>query len=186
MATLNRFPLFGLWTKVAAEALGFEENEAKCIGHGYAVLYAIRAQGGGRVPKKPKHPKEAAALPVGKKDEPLTNSELGFGGDSLPCEMDDDDRVLKCLVGCQSPKDSAQTPKSYDFNIRSKFKDDMYTQLEDKMRELMSHYDKMEIAGRWIYRTYDDWKKACKAGRRVDLEGLLEWLDERIQQKEAA
>lgn len=183
MATLNRFPLFGLWNKVAAEVLGFEEDEAKCIGHAVAVLYAIRAQGGRRVPK---HPKEAAKIPAGDKAEALATDEIGFGGDSLACKLDEDGRVLECLVGCQGPKDKGQTPKSYDFNVRSKFKDDFYTQLEDKFRELMSLYDRREIAGRWIYRTYDDWKKACKAGRRVGLEELLEWLDERIQQKEAA
>lgn len=182
MATLNRFPLFGLWNRVAAEVLGYEEDEAKSIGHGVAVLYAIRAQGGAR---KPKHPDEAAAIPAGAGEEALANEEIGFGGDSLPCEMDDDGRVLKCYVGCRSSKDQPQTPDSYDFNVQSKIKGEYLELLTDGMRELLSSYKKAELGGKLIYRLYDEWKKDCKAGRRVDLDKLVTWLQERTERRAA-
>lgn len=182
MATLNRFPLFGLWNRVAAQVLGYDLEESKCIGHGVAVLYAIRAQGGART--KPKHPKEAAAIPTNEGDEPLANEELGFGGDSLPCEMDEDGRVLKCLVGCRSPKDAAQTPRSYDSNVDAKISAEYRSDLEEGMRRLLETYKAVELGGKLVYRLYDGWKKDCKAGRRVDLDKLLEWLEEHAERRE--
>lgn len=182
MATLNRFPLFGMWNCVAAQVLGYDDDEARCIGHGVAVLYAIRAQGGARA--KPKHPKEAAAIPTSDDDEPLANEELGFGGDSLPCEMDEDGRVLKCLVGCRSPKDQAQTPRSYDSQVGGKVPSEYRAQLEEQMRRLLKTYKPVELGGKLIYRLYDDWKKECKAGRRVDMDELLAWLEEHAERRE--
>src|SRR5690242_5637434 len=44
MATLNRFPLLGLWAEEAARRIGYPKAEAESLGHAYAVLYAIRAQ----------------------------------------------------------------------------------------------------------------------------------------------
>lgn len=183
MATLNRFPLFGLWNRVAAQVLGYDEDEAKCIGHAVAVLYAIRAQGGAR---KPKHPKEAAAIPAGDGEELLANEELGFGGDSLPCEMDDDGTVLKCFVGCRSGKDHPQTPDSYDFNVEAKIKPEYLGPLTESMHDLLSSYKTAELGGKLIYRLYDEWKKDCKAGRRVDLDELVTWLQERAERRNAA
>ena len=43
MATLNRFPLLGLWAREAAHRIGYPDREADVLGHAYAVLYAIRA-----------------------------------------------------------------------------------------------------------------------------------------------
>lgn len=176
MATLNRFPLFGLWNRVAADVLGYGEGESKCIGQGVAVLYAIRAQGGGR--KKP-HAKSSATIPAGDTAEAMATEDVRFGGDSLPCEFDEDGRVLQCLVGCQSPKDAPQTPASYDTSVEAKIPEEFLERLREAMGQLLSTYSPRELQGSLVYGVYDDWKVACKAGRRVDLDKLVTWLEER-------
>jgi len=182
MATLNRFPLFGLWNRVAAEVLEYEPDEARCIGHGVAVLYAIRAQGGGyRKPKKGGADK--GSIPVGKDAKVLAADEIAFGGDSLPCELDADGRVLRCLVGCRSPRDKAQTPSSYEHDVEAKIKGEYLELLTNGMRELLSSYKPAELGGRLIYRRYDDFKRACAAGRRIDLDALVEWLKEETRKR---
>ena len=184
MATLNRFPLWGLWNRVAAEVLEYEADEARCIGHAVAVLYAIRAQGGGY--RGGKSSTKKGSIPAGAATKVLTTDELAFGGDSLPCEMDEDGRVVKCLVGCKSPKDKAQTPSTYERDVEGKVPLELRQELTEAMQALLSTYSKMELSGRLIYRIYDQWKKECKAGRRVDLNNLLDWLRERAEDRKKA
>lgn len=183
MATLNRFPLFGLWNRVAADLLGYEEDEAKCIGHGVAVLYAIRARGGGH--RKPPA-KGSKTIPAGDTPAAMATEDLGFGGDSLPCEFDADGRVLRCLVGCQTPKDADQTPVSYDAAVEAKIDPGCLEPLRAAMRKLLETYQRRELQGSLIYQVYDDWKLACKAGRRVDLEKLIAWLETRARARRTA
>jgi hypothetical protein len=174
MPTLNRFPLFGLWNRVAAELIGYDDDEARSIGHGVAVLYAIRARGGG----KPKSRSDAPSLLVG---EPVAPDDLMFGGDPLPCEMDEDGRVLKCLVGAKTPKDAAQTPESYQQAVEEKIPEEYLERLRSAMNTLLATYSKPELNGRLLYDTYDDWKKAAGTGRRVDLDQLVTWLEEKAK-----
>ncbi len=183
MATLNRFPLFGLWNRVAAGKCGYEEDETRCIGHGVAVLYAIRAQGGGRKPKKAK---SGQSIPVGESMAAMATEDVRFGGDDLPCEHDEDGRVTRCLVGCQSPKDAAQTPASYDAGVEAKIPPEILGPLADAMEQLLSTYKPAELQGSLIYAIYDDWKIACKAGRRVDLDKLVLWLQDRTETRRSA
>ncbi len=178
MATLNRFPLFGLWNRVAAGVLEYREDEAKCIAHGVAVLYAIRAKGGGRRPK-PDKSAGGKTIPVGETPEAMADEDVRFGGDSLPCEFDAHGHVLKCLVGCLTPKDAAQTPDSYDVGVEAKIPDEHLEPLRSGMANLLSTYRQAELRGTLIYDLYDDWKNACKAGRRVDLDKLVQWLETR-------
>ena len=165
---------------MAADVLGYEAEEARAIGHAVAVLYAIRAQRGGR-PSVSKHPKKAAAIPTGSGKQVLASDELGFGGDSLPCEFDDDGRVLKCFVGCQSAKDKPQTSRTYNSNVEGKIAQEYLDALSSAMKSFLSTYKAAELGGRLIYRLYDQWKKECKAGRRVDMDQLLEWLAEKTK-----
>jgi hypothetical protein len=181
MATLNRFPLFGLWNRVAAGRLGYEDDETKSIGHGVAVLYAIRAQGGGR--KKAKAHAKSTTIPAGDDAEAMATEDLGFGGDSLPCEYDDEGRVTRCLVGVQSPKDAAQTPDSYAQAVEAKIPDEHRERLTAAMADLLSTYEERELHGSLIYQLYDEWKQACKAGRRVDLDKLVDWLEARATKR---
>ncbi len=172
MPSLNRFPLFGLWNRVAAGVLGFKEQESKCIGHGVAVLYAIRAQGGRR-PKLegPKKSKIAAG------DGPvvLTTESVTFGDDDLPCRYEDG-RVSKCFVGCETPQDAAQTPASYDSNVDAKIPPEYIESLTTSMLALLVSYKRAELRGPILYTLYNDWKTACQAGRAVDLDQLMKWL----------
>jgi hypothetical protein len=179
MATLNRFPLFGLWNRVAAEMMGYDPDEARCIGHGVAVLYAIRARGGSRKPK----PEGSDSIPVGEK---LETDDLVFGGDPLPCVFDEDGRVTRCLVGARTPRDPAQTPDSYDKAVEAKIPEEYLEPLRSAMASLLATYPKLELNGSLLYRVYDEWKIANKAGRRVDLDELTGWLEERTRARGGA
>ncbi len=176
MATLNRFPLFGLWNRVAAGVLGYGDDETKCIGQGVAVLYAIRAKGGGHRPE-PTKTNSSKTIPAGDAAEAMATDDISFGGDNLPCEFDEDGSVARCLVGCQSPKDAAQTPQSYDASVATKIPPEYLEPLTTAMTQLLSSYKQAELQGALIYNIYDDWKRACGAGRRVDLDKLVDWLE---------
>ncbi|HIG17225.1 MAG TPA: hypothetical protein EYQ31_08005 [Candidatus Handelsmanbacteria bacterium] len=182
MATLNRFPLFGLWNRVAATVLKYEEDEAKCIGHGVAVLYAIRAQGGGRRLRSGRA-KSGKTIPAGEGPVVMTTDDVHFGDDDLPCTYDDDGHVLTCLVGCQSPQDAAQTAASYDAGVEAKIPTEHIEALTAAMQQLLSTYKPAELQGSLIYFLYNDWKVACKAGRQVDLDKLVQWLQARIEDR---
>ena len=184
MATLNRFPLFALWNRVAAGVLGYQEHESKCIGHGVAVLYAIRAQGSGRRPKNASA-KSGKSIPAGDGATAMSTHDIRFGGDDLPCEYDSEGHVSQCLVGCQSPQDAAQTPASYDAGVEAKIPAQFIEPLTAWMQRLLSTYKPAELQGALIYRLYDDWKLACKAGRRVDLDELVQWLQTRSVARDA-
>lgn len=183
MATLNRFPLFGLWNRVAATHLGYAEDEAMCIGHAVAVLYAIRAKGGG---KAKSHSKSSKTIPAGDTAQALATEDVRFGGDSLPCEFDVEGRVLRCLVGVQAPKDAAQTPDSYRSAVQEKIPPEHLAALSDAMAALLATYQEKELLGSLLYDIYDEWKQGCKAGRRVDLDLLVKWLGDRARTRQGA
>jgi len=174
MPTLNRFPLFGLWNRIAAGVLGFKEQEAKCIGHGVAVLYAIRAQGGRR--PKLEGPKKTSKNASGEAPPKIVADDISFGDDELPCRYDDDGRVAKCLVGYETPQDAAQTPASYDANVDGKIPPEFIEPLTVSMLELLTTYKRAELKGPLLYSLYNDWKIDCQAGRAVDVDQLLKWL----------
>src|SRR5262249_21020191 len=90
MATLNRFPLLGLWAEEAARRIGYTKGEAEALGHAYAVLYAIRARG-----KPPDRQKPKPEKPPKKR---FKGEQLRFGGDDLEVTYDTDGRV-RGLVG---------------------------------------------------------------------------------------
>lgn len=62
---INRFPICALVYKEAAELLGYDEAEAKSLGHSRAIFFAAAIRGfGASVPKpKPYASKEAAKKP---------------------------------------------------------------------------------------------------------------------------
>lgn len=177
MATLNRFPLFGLWNRIAAETLGYDADEARAIGHGVAVLFAIRARGGGR--KKPAG-EEASAPPA----ERMETDDLVFGGDPLPCEFAEDGRLARCLVGARAPDDPAQTPESYDAAVEAKIPAEYLERLRAAMAGLLATYPQPDLQTRTLYQVYDEWKRDCAAGRRVDLDQLVAWLEGRTRDRE--
>jgi hypothetical protein len=117
MASLNRFPLLGLWAREAARRLGYTDPEADTIGHAYAVLYAIRANSPTR-PGKYKDAEAKAAADRVKAEDPEVET-LSFGDDEL--EVSHTARgELVGRVGRAEP----QTPQSYRYKIVSLFRSD--------------------------------------------------------------
>ncbi|HEV3262730.1 MAG TPA: hypothetical protein VG013_38195 [Gemmataceae bacterium] len=168
MPTLNRFPLLGLWAEEAARRIGYPKNEAESLGHAYAVLYAIRAQ---RV-ARPKAGEEEAHPPPRRKAP--RGEEVEFGGDKLAVTHDAQGH-LRGKVGGDKP----QTPRTYQASVRAKFPPGYYEKLESCFRRLLKKFPPSRLNSRLVYGLYDEWKKSCGEGRRVDLDKLLRWCRER-------
>ena len=166
MPLLNRFPLLGLWAKEAARRLGFRKDEAAALGHAYAVLYAIRAQG---TRKKTAKKPEERRLPRRVKTE-----QMEFSGDHLPIQHDKAGHI-QGLVGHEKP----QTAQTYRANIIRKFPAGYYETLEEAFRAVMKAIAPRELRSpHRVYQLYDEWKRSCGAGRMVDLDKLLDWCEE--------
>jgi hypothetical protein len=174
MATLNRFPLLALWAREAARRLGYPEREADVIGHGYAVLYAIRANS----PKKPVHYKdkdaaraaqEALASPTASELETLS-----FGGDDLQVSRNGRGELVG-RVGDQMP----QTPESYRYKVMRKFPAGYYERVQAAFRDFLAAVDTDRLDSKMVYTLYDQWKKECASGGSVDLDRLIQWCHDR-------
>jgi hypothetical protein len=168
MPTLNRFPLLGLWAREAALRIGFPEADADALGHAYAVLYAIRANSPIR-PGKYKD-EEAKAAAERAKADPSPIDLLELGDDELQVVRNAEGRLIG-RVGNAEP----QTPQSYRYKIVRKFPAGYYERLQAAFRDLLGAVSPERVNTRWLYATYDSWKKQCAAGRLVDLDKLLVW-----------
>jgi hypothetical protein len=179
MPSLNRFPLLGLWAREAALRIGFGEAEADTIGHAYAVLYAIRANS----PVRPGKYKDAEAKAAAEKAlaEPSDIELLDFGDDELQVTRSREGRLIG-RVGNAEP----QTPESYRYKIVRKFPSGYHEKLQSTFRDFFAGYTPEKLNTRLIYTLYDQWKKACAAGRMVDLDKLLAWCVERKPSAKAA
>src|SRR5581483_2506345 len=166
MPTLNRFPLLGLWAEEAARRAGYRRDEAESLGHAYAVLYAIRAN---RRPEPlAEKDREAAHRKVHKRGE-----QVHLGGDDLDVTRADDGHV-RGRVGGEAP----QTPASYRRSVAAKFPADYYDRLREAFRRVLKGVRPKDLRGGLVYDLYDEWKRSCGVGRRVDLDELLAWCDE--------
>jgi hypothetical protein len=174
VASLNRFPLLGLWAKEAALRLGYPEPEAETLGHAYAVLYAIRANS----PTRPTvyKDKEAAAAAAEVAAHPADIEELEFGGDRLQVSRDRQGRLVG-RVGDQLP----QTPESFRYKVKGKFPAGYFDKLELAFRAVLAPLPPERLDSRMIYQVYDQWKKQCARGRLVDLDKPLAWCEERAR-----
>lgn len=168
MTTLNRFPLLGLWAAECARRLGYRKDEAEAVGHAYAVLYAIRARP--RAHTLPASGGQTTALQTRRR----TSHQIHFGGDDLDVGYDVDGR-LRGKVGGGRP----QTAATYRSAVRGQFPDGYYERLERALRGLLKTYPPRALRGRAVYDLYDEWKRACAAGRLVDLGRLVEWCRRR-------
>jgi hypothetical protein len=173
MPTLNRFPLLGLWAKEAARRLGYTKAESEALGHAYAVLYAIRAQG---TTRRPAGESEAAATPQPAEEQPQAppTEELEFCGDTLDVVRDAKGQV-QGLVGHARP----QTAATYQSNVAVKFPPGYYQKVEHCFRELFKKFPPKRVNSRLVYDLYDQWKKNCAVGRSVDLDRLIAWCNQR-------
>ncbi len=168
MPTLNRFPLLGLWAEEAARRAGFRRDEAESLGHAYAVLYAIRAN---------RRPESAAAKDhVAEQHRKVhkRGEQVHFGGDDLDVTRTADGHVRGRVGG-----EGAQTPDSYRKAVAGKFPPGYYDRLRRAFRRVLRGVRPRDLRGRAVYDLYDEWKRTCGVGRRVDLDRLLEWCEER-------
>jgi hypothetical protein len=145
MPTLNRFPLLGLWAKEAARRLGYTKKESESLGHAYAVLYAIRAQGIRKPAKKTKVQPSAPAT------APPDVEELEFCGDRLPIQHDAEGRI-ECRVGGDGP----QTARTYHAHIARKFPPGYYDKLEEAFRAMLKTIPPRQLRSHHrLYQLYD-------------------------------
>jgi hypothetical protein len=165
MPTLNRFPLLGLWARETARHVGYSTPDAEALGHAYALLYAIRAN----MRSEPKAA-EAGAKPR----RPRGVDELTFGGDTLDVVYDDAGHV-QGLVGGDRP----QTPRSFRTSVANKFPPGYFGALSTAFQQVLRAYPPKTLDSKLVYDIYDQWKKACAVGRRVDLDRLLDWCQQR-------
>lgn len=170
MPTLNRFPLLGLWAREAALRLGHPEPDAAALGHAYAVLYAIRANS----PVRPAAYKDADARAAADraKADPTPATLLDFAGDKLEIVRNADGRLIG-RVGAAEP----QTAQSFRYKIERKFPPGYLDRLAAAFRALLAAHSPERVSSRWLYQTYDAWKKQCAVGRVVDLDKLLTWCE---------
>jgi len=172
MPNLNRFPLLGLWAREAAHRLSYNDHDADTLGHAYAVLYAIRANRPSRVVEY--KDKEAAESVKEALAAPADLDTVEFGGDELQVSRDGRGRLVG-RVGNALP----QTAQTYRYKVRGKFPEGYYDKVRDAFRAFFKQYPKDRLNTRELYNLYDQWKKACGAGRLVDLDKLIRWCQER-------
>ncbi|MBY0233181.1 MAG: hypothetical protein K2W96_28190 [Gemmataceae bacterium] len=170
MTTLNRFPLLGLWAREAALRVGHAPADADALGHAYAVLYAIRAS----VPPRAKDAKTPQAAPPAEGGRPVER--LLFAGDEIDIR-----RVGERIIG--QVGGDAQTPGSFRHKIRGKYPAGWFDRLEAAFRAVLARHEPERLGSRLVYSLYDQWKKACAAGRLVDLDRLLAWCEGRAAVK---
>jgi hypothetical protein len=164
--TLNRFPLLGLWAREAARRIGYSTPDAEALGHAYALLYAIRAN------MKPEPSK--AAEPRARPRRRRGLDELSFGGDTLDVVYDDAGHVQGAVGGGRP-----QTPRSYRTSVANKFPPGYLAAVSTAFRRVLRAYPPRTLDSKLVYDVYDQWKKACAVGRRVDLDRLIEWCHAR-------
>jgi hypothetical protein len=172
MPNLNRFPLLGLWAREAAHRIGYSDAEADTLGHAYAVLYAIRANSTTR-PVKYKDPAAAKAVAEVMAAAPDIER-LEFADDELQVSHTAGGRLVG-RVGNQLP----QTPETYRYKVAGKFPAGYYDRLQAAFRDFLAGLPPEKLNTRLLYTLYDQWKKACAAGRLVDLDKLIAWCRER-------
>jgi hypothetical protein len=167
--TLNRFPLLGLWAEEAARRAGFKADEAKSLGHAYAVLYAIRAA---------RRPKPAGTMELVRKRLPRhpSGERVRFGGDELEIVRDSNGHVRGQVGG-----DRLQTPATYHSSVEVKFPANYYQRLQKVFRLVLKRYPPRSVREDVVYDVYDEWKNACGVGRLVDVDALLRWCRDKHQ-----
>ena len=54
-----------------------------------------------------------------------------------------------------------------------------FGRLTEAFQKVFKAYPPKTLDSRLVYDIYDEWKKACAVGRRVDLDRLIAWCEER-------
>jgi hypothetical protein len=164
MATLNRFPLWGLFAARAAKRIGYVEDEAETLGYATALLYAIfsRHHGGGGKKK----------VPTSKKEAPQGQF-IQFAGMNFQCQLNGN-KISQILVGGEW-----QTKRQFDSQVIRKFPGDEYNLILKAFDDYLAVFDPAELSSNALYHIYATWRDQCKVGfNRVDLDLLKGWLKE--------
>ncbi len=176
MATLNRFPLWGLFASRAALRIGYSDSEARLLGYSTALLYAIlRNHGGGGKKRKigvTVTVKPAATIP--------TTETISFAGMDFQCNRIDDS-IVQTVVGGE-----LQTADRFHGQVEDKFRTlgyikggTMLSALCEAFDAFLANYSPEELQGSSLYSLYATWRDACKSGfNLVDLNALMDWLRE--------
>jgi hypothetical protein len=169
-ATLNRFPLFGLFAHRAARRIGHSARASHLLGYSTAVLYAIfKAQ----AHKQRESTDEKAQKKMPAEARQAKTSQIEFGGKDFTVIRDKANHLRKTVVGHE-----IQTPEDYDSQVADKFPDDWHDRLADAFDQYLAPHTPQELnSGDTLYELYRAWRDECKVGvNRVDLEKLEQWL----------
>jgi hypothetical protein len=170
--TLNRFPLFGLFSARAAKRMGYSDRASRLLGYSTALLYAI-------FKAKAHKQKESADTQAKKKmPEEARRAETGtveFGGKQYTVVYDDAHHLCQTVVGHE-----IHEPEKYDSQVEDKFPEKWHERLAKAFDRYLASYQPKELnEGSKLYELYKAWRDECKVGRnRVDLNQLIDWLDE--------
>jgi hypothetical protein len=179
MATLNRFPLWGLFASRAALRIGYSESEARLLGYSTALLYAIlRMHRGG---KKKIGANGASGTTVKSATSNITTATeiINFAGMDFQCSRVNG-RIVQTVVGGE-----VQTADKFRGQIEGKIRTfsqeggTMLSALCEAFDRFLANYSPEELQGSSLYTLYATWRDACKSGfNLVDLDALLGWLKE--------
>jgi hypothetical protein len=179
MATLNRFPLWGLFASRAALRIGYSESEARLLGYSTALLYAIlRNHGGGG--KKKKIGVAGATVTVKPATPAFATDTISFAGMDFQCNRIDGS-IVQTVVGGE-----LQTADRFHGQVEDKFRTlgyikggTMLSALCEAFDAFLANYTPEELQGSSLYALYATWRDACKSGfNLVDLNVLMDWLRE--------
>jgi hypothetical protein len=170
-ATLNRFPLLGLFACRAARHMGYTDEEARLLGYSTALLYAIcKAKAAARKEKAQKnHPSPLPEnVPAAKTDT------IQFGGQEFLVVHGNGKRLKQALVGHE-----LHEPDAYDTEVKRKFPEGWHDRLGRAFDAYLASYDPDELnRANHLFDLYKPWRDENKVGfNRVDLDRLLDWLE---------
>lgn len=179
MATLNRFPLWGLFASRAALRIGYSESEARLLGYSTALLYAIlRNHGGGG--KKKIGASGATVKPAATIATTAATETISFAGMDFQCSRIDGN-IVQTVVGGE-----LQTADRFHGQVEDKFRTlgyikggTMLSALCEAFDAFLVNYSPEELQGSSLYALYATWRDACKSDfNLVDLNALMDWLRE--------
>jgi hypothetical protein len=173
--SLNRFPLFGLFSHRAARRMGYSEEEARLLGYSTALLYAIfKAKG---AMERKGVVKETAKAPEAKEARADT---LRFGGQDFMVIYDRAKRLNKTIVGHE-----VHGPADYETQVEGKFPEGWHDRLAKAFDKYLAVSEPEQLnEGNTLFDLYKAWRDACKLGfNRVDLEKLIRWLEEHSKER---
>jgi hypothetical protein len=174
-ATLNRFPLLGLFAHRAALRIGHSDRAARLLGYSTAVLYAIFKA---RAQKQKESTDKDARKKMPAEARRARTGTVEFAGKEFTVIYDKAKHLRKTVVGHE-----VQEPGKYDSQVRDKFPDDWHDRLAEAFDRYLEPHKPGELnTGNTLYDLYKEWRDECKVGfNRVDLEKLVDWLDDHTE-----